>query len=305
MPLCSRLAMTVVLAAALASACSPGSMPTTSQTLSAVGVENEYANVIQQIGGPYVHVAAIMNNPNTDPHTFEASPTVVREVANAQLVVQNGLGYDAFMNTIETAAPGPRRKVIEVQELLGLPRTTANPHLWYKPDVMPEVASAIARDLAALDPSHAAAFQANERRFVASLAPWGRAIAAFRARYRGIPVASTEPVADYLLQALGANNLTPWALQVDIMNGVDPSPEDIAVERSLFTEHRVRVLVYNQQVTDPLTQSFLQLARSNGLPVVGAYETMPEPGYDYQSWMVAEVHALQKAVESGISTMQL
>jgi len=118
-------------------------------------------------------------------------------------------------------------------------------------------------------------------------------------------VATTEPVADYLLQALGADNLTPWAFQADIMNGTDPSAQDVAAERSLFTQHRVKALVYNQQVTDSLTESFIALARTNGIPVVGVYETMPEPGYDYQSWMLAEVQALRNAIANHVSTEHL
>ena len=152
--------------AVLASACSSGSGAATSgssagDAIVAVGAENEYANVIAQVGGKYVQASAIMSNPNTDPHTFEASPSVAREVSAAQLVVQNGVGYDTFMNTIENAAPNSARKVIVVQNLLGLPDRTPNPHLWYKPDTMPAVANAIAADLAAIQPAHASYFKAN------------------------------------------------------------------------------------------------------------------------------------------------
>jgi zinc/manganese transport system substrate-binding protein len=271
----------------------------------AVGAENEYANVIQQVGAKYVQVSAIMSNPNTDPHTFEASASVAREVSAAQLVVQNGVGYDTFMNTIENAAPNSARKVIVVQDLLGLPTDTPNPHLWYKPATMPAVANAVAADLAALQPAHASYFKANAAAFIASLTAWNNAIAAFRAKYPDTPVATTEPVADYMLQAVGADNMTPWALQADIMNGTDPSAQDVAVQRALFTQHKVKVFLYNQQVTDSLTESFIALAQANGIPVVGVYETMPVPGYDYQSWMLAEVRDLQKAVVSGISSERL
>ncbi len=271
----------------------------------AVGAENEYANVIQQVGGKYVQASAIMSNPNTDPHTFEASASVAREVSVAQLVVQNGVGYDTFMNTIENAAPSSSRKVVVVQNLLGLPTDTPNPHLWYKPDTMPTVANAVAADLAALAPAHASYFKANAAAFISSLTAWDRAMAAFKAKYPNTPVATTEPVADYMLQAIGADNLTPFAFQADIMNGTDPSAQDVAVERSLFTQHKVQVFVYNQQVTDSLTDSFITLAQANGIPVVGVYETMPEPGFDYQSWMLAEVQALQKAVASKVSTEHL
>ena len=288
-----------------ATAGSSGSSGSSGAKIVAVGAENEYADVLSQVGGKYVQVSAIMSNPNTDPHTFEASASVAREVSAAQLVVQNGVGYDTFMNTIENAAPSSSRKVIVVQNVLGLPDSTPNPHLWYQPGTMPAVANAIAADLAAIQPAHASYFKANASAFISSLAAWDNAIAAFKAKYPNTPVATTEPVADYLLQAIGADNLTPFAFQADIMNGTDPSAQDVAVERSLFTQHKVKVLVYNQQVTDSLTQSFITLAQANGIPVVGVYETMPVPGFNYQSWMLTEVQDLQKAVASKISTEHL
>ena len=294
--------------ALLASACSASSAATASGSsapIVAVGAENEYANVIQQIGGQYVQTSAIMSNPNTDPHTFEASASVARLVNQAQLVVQNGVGYDTWANTIEDAAPNSSRKVIVVQNLLGLPASTPNPHLWYMPGTMPAVANAIAADLAAIQPAHAAYFRANAARFVESLTAWDNAIAAFKAGYPGTPVATTEPVADYMLQAAGADNMTPFPFQADIMNGTDPSAQDVAAERSLFTQHEVRAFLYNQQVTSSLTESFITLAHANGIPVVGVYETMPVPGYDYQSWMLTEVQDLQKAVADKISTEHL
>jgi zinc/manganese transport system substrate-binding protein len=274
-------------------------------TIVAVSAENEYANVVSQVGGKYVTSDAIMSNPNTDPHTFEASESVAREVSAAQLVIQNGVGYDTFMQTIENAAGNASVKIIDVQKLLGLPDSTQNPHLWYKPTTMPAVANAIAADLAAIQPAHAAYFKANAAAFVNSLDAETTAINAFKARFGSVAVADTEPVADYLLQALGANIETPWTFQADIMNGVDPSPQTVAIEKSLFTGHKVKLFLYNQQVTDPLTESLITLAQQNHIPVVGVYETMPTPGYDYQTWMLAELNAMTKALTTGVSTQHL
>jgi len=303
------LAAGAAVAAAGLSACSIGASAAGTTTAAgkivAVGAENEYADVISQVGGQYVQVSAIMSNPNTDPHTFEASPAVAREINAAQLIVQNGVAYDTFMSTIESAAANSGSKVIDVQKLLGLPDSTPNPHLWYDPTTMPKVADAIAADLAAIQPAHAAYFKANAKSFVASLDSWYSAIAAFKQAYAGVPVATTEPVADYMLQAVGADNLTPWAFQADIMNGVDPSPQDVAAQKALFTDHKVKVFLYNQQVTDPLTESLITLANQNGIPVVGVYETMPTPGYDYQTWMLTEVQDLRKAVADKVSTEHL
>jgi zinc/manganese transport system substrate-binding protein len=309
------LAAALSLAAALlASACSSssssavGTSPagvTSTQKITAIGAENEYADVIAQVGGKYVQASAIMSNPNTDPHTFEASPAVAQEITAAKLIVQNGAGYDGWAATIENAQPGAGREVINVQQLLGLPVNTPNPHLWYKPSTMPAVATTIAADLGKIDPAHAAYYKANAATFTTSLAAWNSAIAAFKSAHPNTPVATTEPVADYLLQAAGADNLTPWNFQADIMNGIDPSPQDVSLEQSLFTGHKVKVFLYNQQVTNALTESYIRLATENGIPVVGVYETMPTPGYTYQTWMQAEIKALNKAVTDGVSTERL
>ena len=273
--------------------------------IAAVGAENEYANVISQIGGKYVAVTAIESNPNTDPHTFEASPSVAQAVGAAKLIVQNGVGYDTYMNRIESASPSRSRKVIVVQKLLGLPDSTPNPHLWYQPNTMPAVARALLADLDVLEPSHAAYFAANEKRFEASLQPWYQALKQFAAQYPHTPVAVTEPVGDYMLQAAGATIVTPFGLQADVMNGVDPAPQAVTLQSNLISGRRVKVLLYNQQVTDSLTQTFLTSAKKHGVPVVGVYETMPVPGYNYQSWMLAEVQALRRAVATGVSTERL
>jgi zinc/manganese transport system substrate-binding protein len=276
-----------------------------SGVVQAIGVENQYADVISQIGGSDVHVTAIETDPNTDPHSFEVSPKVASQIARADLIVENGLGYDDWADKMIAAAPKAGRQVINVQHLRGLPDSTPNPHLWYDPATMPAVANALVAALSKLQPGHAAYFKLKEQVFDNALKPWLAAIAAFKANFPGTPVAVTEPVGDYMLQALDTTILTPFSLQAAIMNGTDPSPQDVTTQNGLFTGQKVKVFVYNQQVTDPLTQSFLNLARTNGVPVVGVYETMPTPGYDYQSWMVAEVVALRRAVTDKTSTQTL
>jgi zinc/manganese transport system substrate-binding protein len=278
---------------------------TSATAITAIGAENEYASVLAQIGGRYVHVSSILNNPNTDPHTFESSPSVAQQVSQAGLIVQNGVGYDSWIDKMEAASPNPKRKVIVAQHALGLPDSTPNPHLWYDPKTMPAVAKAMAADLSELLPAHKAYFRANLAKFSRSLRPWLTAIAQFKATYPGTPVATTEPVADYLLQAMGIDNLTPFSFQADIMNGVDPSPQDISGEKAFLTDHKVKAFVYNQQVTDALTTSIRDTARTAGVPLAAVYETMPTPGYSYQSWMLAEVHAIERAVASKASTEKL
>lgn len=273
-------------------------------TIHAIGVENEYADVIKQIGGPYVDVTALLSNPNTDPHTFEASPRVASQLSKAQLIVQNGVGYDDWADKLIKAHATPSQKVINVQHLLKLPDDTWNPHLWYNVKTMPVVADAIAKQLSALMPSEAAVFKANATAFKASLAPWYNAIDSFKKAHPHTAVAVTEPVSDYLLEAMGISIKTPKGLQTAVMNGVDPSPQDVSTQNTLLSQHHVHAFVYNQQVTDSLTSSFLSNAHAHNIPVVSVYETMPV-GYHYQSWMLAETNALERAVVNHTSTEQL
>ena len=271
----------------------------------AVGAENQYASVIAQIGGRYVHATSVLSNPNTDPHTFEASAQVASAISDASLVVQNGLGYDSFMSKLEAASPSSTRIVISAQKALGLPDSTRNPHLWYSPKTMPAVAKSIATALGRLAPSHRAYFAANLAAFNRSMTTWTDAIAAFTSAHPSVAVATTEPVADYLLEAADTRNLTPWALQAAIMNDTDPAPQDVAIQDALFTANRVKVFLYNQQVTDSITVRYLALAHANQVPVVGVYETMPTDGFTYQTWMEAELAALDRAVSTGKSTVKL
>ena len=152
--------------AASATAPAPG-------VINAVGAENQYANVLSQIGGRYVQVSSILDNPNTDPHTFEASTSVAEEVsAGRARSSRTASGYDGFMDKIESASPNPARKVIVAQHVLGLPDSTPNPHLWYDPKTMPAVAKVMAADLAGLDPATGRTSRRGLPAFDASLNPW-------------------------------------------------------------------------------------------------------------------------------------
>ncbi len=143
--------------------------------------------------------------------------------------MQNGVGYDTYMNTIESAlSPNSSRKVIDVQQLLGLPNSTSNPHLWYKGgDDAGGRQGAGQRVLGARAPSAARTSRPTPRSSTPRSQPWYAAVRAFAAKSPHTPVATTEPVGDYMLEAAGTDNLTPFPLQADIMNGVDPAPQAV------------------------------------------------------------------------------
>ena len=297
-------AVGLALAGVALAGCAASVPPVAPGTIPVVAAESQYADVAAQVGGRYASVVAVMDNPNADPHGFEVSPSVAREVARARLVVQNGAGYDDFMRVVEAASPSPRRRVVVAQRVLGLASSIANPHLWYDPTTMPAVAAAIEGDLARIDPAHRAYFAARLARFDAAVADLRARIEAFRARFAGRRVATTEPVGDYLLSALGLVNATPFRFQADVMNGVDPAPQDVGTVESLVTGRRVAALLVNAQVSSPVTTTLTGLAEGAHVPVVALYETMPR-GFTYQRWMTAEIDAIARALSTGRSTRRL
>ncbi|MGH2513886.1 MAG: metal ABC transporter solute-binding protein, Zn/Mn family [Candidatus Limnocylindrales bacterium] len=263
-----------------------------------LGAENFYADLLAQVGGSRVSAASLLNNPNADPHAFESSPRAATLVADAQLVVVNGLGYDAFMDKLLAASPNPSRVVIHVQQLLGL-ADGSNAHAWYAPTTMPRVAIAVAAALTTLDPANAFYFNARAQIYLDSLKPLAAKIADMKARFSGAPVAVTEPVAGDLAGAIGLDVLTPDGFQKSIEDGIDPAPIDVARQSDLLTGRLVRILIYNSQVTTPITSQMRELAEANGIPVVGMAETIPAAFADFQDWQLAQLNALEQALASG------
>lgn len=264
-----------------------------SDTVQVVAAENFYGDLARQIGGKYVTVASVLNNPNADPHEFETSSRDAIRVSIARLVVVNGLGYDSWMQHLLDAAPTSGRRVIIAGELAGL-RTGANPHVWYNLGVVRKVAHAIAADLIGLDPSHRAAYTRGEARLQGSLRRLQASIDRIRAADSGIPVAETEPVFGYMLRSLGLK-VSVGAFQHAIEEGTDPPPQAVAAFEATLHAHRVRALLYNSQAREPVTVTVAAIARAEGIPVIGVTETEPA-GKDYQRWMLDEIQSVAKAV---------
>ena len=284
----------VVLALPALAGCS-SSTSSSSGKIDAVAGENFYGDLVSRVGGDLVSVNSILNDPNVDPHTYESSPQNAQAVADATLVVENGLGYDAFMDLLIGASPRADRKVIDVQQLLGL-ADGLNPHAWYDPGTMPKVARAVADALEQLAPASKSTVEANLKSYLDSFGPLTAKVAEIKTRYPGTPVAYTEPVAAYLLDALGFQSLTPEGFGRSIENGTDPAPVDVAAERDLLTSHRVKLLLYNDQATSPVTESIKTLAGQSGVPIVGVSETMPGGSGGFVAWQLAQLNAIESAL---------
>jgi len=263
-----------------------------------VAAENFYGNVAQQIGGDRVSVVNILNNPDQDPHLFEVSPAVIREVAAAQVVVYNGAGYDLWIEQALNATATPGRISIAAAELMKRKRGD-NPHLWYDPATMPAVARALAAAFAAADPPHKDEYSARLASFLASLAPLNAKIAAIRDKYAGTLVTATEPVFANMAEALRLP-MANQRFQLAIMNDTEPSARDVAAFERDLKDRKVRVVFYNKQASTELVRHLIALAGASEIPVVGITETAPA-GASYQDWMLMQLDETQRALAGSSS----
>jgi zinc/manganese transport system substrate-binding protein len=258
-----------------------------------VAAENFYGDIAKAVGGSHVSVTSIMSNPDEDPHLFEASPSVARNLSAARLVVYNGVDYDPWVAKLLDAASSPDRVAIVAGDIVGH-KIGDNPHLWYDPATMPAVAAAIATKLAAIDPANAADYQANLARLDADLKKVADKAAAIKAKFGGAAVTATEPVYGYMAAALGLQ-MRNESFQLSVMNDTEPSARDTAAMESDLKGRKVKVFFYNSQVTDPLTSRLLAIANKAGVPVVGVTETEPK-GKSFSAWMLSELEATEKAL---------
>jgi zinc/manganese transport system substrate-binding protein len=282
----------IVLAVLLLAGCGSTSR---SGRLDVAAAENVYGNIASQIGGPHVSVTSILSKPNADPHLFEPVTSSGLALARAEVVLQNGLGYDAFMTKIENAEPSKSRIVVTAADVLDIHGKDANPHLWYDVPGLARIGSAIAAALMKADPRHAAAYRAGLRRFERSLGPLRHEVASIRSRSRGTPVAYTEPVPGYLVAAAGLRNLAPDSFTRAIEDGTEPPPAAVAAMDELISKHRIRALLYNGQSVSPITARLRDSAQAAGIPVLPVSETLP-PGRSFQQWQLDQARALAAAL---------
>jgi len=260
-----------------------------------VAAENFYGGVAKQIGGEEVTVTSILSNPNQDPHEFTSDAATAKSVADADIVIYNGLGYDGWMDKLGANVVDHNRVIIRVADLIGA-KDGDNPHIWYDPRTMPALADKIGDALASLVAMRRDWVRINVANFKKSMKPELDEIAAIKSKYEGTTVTATEPVFGYMSSALGFKMLN-YDFQVNIMNDTEPSASQTAAFEKSLNPKTVKLLFYNKQVTDPTTERLKKLAIAADVPIVGVTETQPADAKNYADWMMSELHAVEKALK--------
>jgi zinc/manganese transport system substrate-binding protein len=287
-----------------------------------VASTNVYGEIAQEIGGDLVDVTSIVTNESQDPHSFEPSARDQLAVSKADLVIENGGGYDAFIDALieSSGAEAPVVTAVEYShdwpENAGHDEESAddaddhahdhgdhehiegfNEHVWYDPHTIAHVAEAIAVELGELSPDDAETFTANAEAFSGEVDGLEASLDEIGAAHGGDQVFVTEPVPVYLVQAADLENVTPEKFSEAVEEGQDVAPATLLESLDLVKAGEVSVVITNTQTGGAETQQIVDEADGLGIPVIAFSETLPE-GQTYISWMQANIEALSAALDA-------
>ncbi|SDG97335.1 zinc/manganese transport system substrate-binding protein [Lentzea fradiae] len=288
-----------------------------------VASTNVWGSVVKAVGGDEVEVKALLEDPGADPHSYESKPADAALVKDAQLVVFNGGGYDDFFAKLitsdatrkieafpladdhsephaeethpeETQAEETHAEETHAEDAHGHDHSV-NEHVWYDLHTVRAVAEAAANELGALAPEKKTTFESNTQKFSEALEELEKKVAGAGA---GKKVASTEPIAHYLLDETGAEDVTPEAFSKAIEEESDVPAAALAAMNQVVEGKQVNLLVNNTQTENRVTQGLVEKAKAAGVPVVEVTETLPEGVTGYLDWMSKQVDALVQALKA-------
>lgn len=261
-----------------------------------VAAENFWGSIASQVGGSHVQVTSIIVNPDTDPHAYEPTPSDARLIAQAQYVIVNGAGYDAWAPKLLDANPASGRTVLTVGDLFGK-KEGDNPHMWYSPSYVDQVVDRMGSDLAKIDSADASAITQQAAQYKSTgLKDYHDTVSAIKAKYSGTRVGATESIAAYLADGTGLNLVTPSSYLKAISEGTDPSAADKAEVQNEIASRSIKVFIFNSQNSTPDIQGLVDKATAQGIPVVKITETLAPATATFQDWQTAQLKDLLHAL---------
>ena len=249
-----------------------------SDKISIVTTTNVYSDIAKNIVGKYGTATAIINKSSIDPHDFDPTTADAKKVAQANIIVANGLGYDSWMNKLAKSVN--KKPVLVGEDLMGL-KSGDNPHIWYNLDMPTKYVDYLVKRLSKLDKKHAAYFKENGKKYLAKIDKLKQLAKVNKDNQK--PVFVSEPVFDYALQAAGYK-IGDKEFEEAIENGTDPSPKTIKEMNSAIKEKKIAFFVNNTQASSSTVKAFVKLAKKNNIPVLNVRETIPN-NTTYLAWM--------------------
>lgn len=270
-------------------ACGNQSLTAATNKLNVVATTNFYGEIAHEVLGNHGRVTSIINSPNVDPHDFTPTTATAKKVAKAELVVENGIGYDSWINRLQ-----PRR-TLSVGKLCGA-HNGDNEHLWYNTDNIRKYVDALTQQASQLMPKDASIFKQNARKYKQKLLKLDNKMHLISTKRTNSKVAVSEPVFDYALQKMGFKVIdNHFALAIE--EGSDPSYTDIRDLQNDIKNHRIAFFVLNKQDESKVVDNIVQLCHMHHVPVLKVTETMPTDA-TYISWFNDELDQLAQIMQS-------
>lgn len=291
------VAVAVVLLAVAAGGCgATDALAPPGGKVRVAAIEATWGSLAAQVGGAHAEVVSIVSGPGADPHDFEPRPRDAVTLAQAQIVIVNGAGYDTWATKLLASTRAPGRIVIDVAAAVGAHKG-ANPHFWYDPRAVATVIARVTGALQQLDAAHSAAYTANRHRLeTAGLATYHRLLADLRARYAGTPVGISESIFEPLAEAIGLRVVTPVSFANAIGQGTDPTAADRTTIAEQVRSRRFAVFLDNSQNSTPDVDAVVAACRRAGIPVVAMTETPTPADARFQDWQAAQLQRLAAAL---------
>ncbi len=275
----------------------PDSAQPKSGVVRVVAAENFWGSIASQLGGVHADVQSIITNPASDPHDYEPTSADAIAIHGAQLVIINGVGYDAWATKLAVANPVAARVDLTIGDLVGV-APGGNPHRWYDPDNVRAVIDEITKDYQKLDPTDAAYFDKQRATVLnTNLKQYFDLINEIKTDYAGTPVGASESIFAPLAAATGLDLVTPASFLDAISEGGEPTATDKVTIDHQITTKQIKLYVYNRQNATPDVQSQVDEANAAGIPVTTITETLTPAGASFQDWQVAQLTALLAALK--------
>lgn len=283
------------------------------ELLQVVASTNAWGSVAEAIGGDLVEVTSLVEDPAVDPHTYESTPEDGLVVAESDLMVLNGGGFDQFaeqfaeqeteLATIDAFALSGHgghdheEHAHEDDEHGHSHGAGANEHVWYDMGTVASVAEAVADELGELEPESSEEFHNNAASFTEEVNELEQRLTELGEAHPELTVLVTEPVPHYLLQTADLEDITPRDFQDAVEQGSDVPVAAQDEVNQVVANEQADVLINNPQSESPVTQQVVDDAETAGMPVVEITETVPSGATGYTGWVLDQLDELEAAAE--------
>lgn len=321
-----KRALPGLMAAAIAlalSGCAPieQSIGDGKTTIRVVASTNTWGNLVELVGGKYVSVKALINDPMQDPHSYQASVRDELAVKQANLLIANGENYDVFMDVLAKSVGKPVEHMVDhVSRTIAASGATGNatgqqisgenPHVWYSTTFAIDATNWLGKKLGQIDPAHASTFKANTAKLLAKLERLKARETAFAQGQKATAI-EVESLADLKLFDLGIRNVTPMLFWNAVIHENEISPKALSDAKSLIRNHQANLLILNAQEDSVEGKALAKEAKAAypaaklaGLPntqIVWMSELLPA-NQNYLTWMSANLDKFEKALAASNAT---